>query len=382
MPSYRIGKLKGRFVINVYSDAGERTHRYRLNSTDKSGAEREAPGVFATLTRPSGTHVGDLWAAYEREYEGRAILETMEHTQKALKSRFWHHTAETITVEDCKAHINERRKAGISYWTIYTELSHLRNVFGFAAKHKLIVKAPYIKRPPQPKPKEDKHLTREEVRQLISGAELPHARLSVILFYTTAARSAALRGLKWTRCNFDREQIDLRDPDITRPHKGRAIVAMNRVCKAALLEARAGALSDYVIEWAGEPVKSLKRSLKTAARNAGITKTVSPHVLRHSAAVHMAEDGVDIEVIQQFLGHEDIETTRKIYARFSPTYLKRAAKALEIDDLGSMNQRTLPNSDDQPLISSENLVGATGIEPVTPTMSRLCACGVSCCDIG
>src|SRR5262245_22040962 len=144
---------------------------------------------------------------------------------------------------------------------------------------------------------------------------------------------------------------------------------MNRVCKAALLEAKAGALSDYVIEWAGEPVKSLKRSLKTAARNAGITKTVSPHILRHSAA-GMAEDGVSMEEIQQFMGHEDIETTRKIYARFSPTYLKRAAKALDIDDLGSMNQRTLPNSDDQPLISLDKMVGATGIEPVTPTMSR------------
>jgi site-specific recombinase XerD len=42
-----------------------------------------------------------------------------------------------------------------------------------------------------------------------------------------------------------------------------------------------------VIEWAGKPVKSLKRSLKTAACNAGITKTVSPHILRHSAAVLM-----------------------------------------------------------------------------------------------
>ena len=314
--------------------------------------------------------IGVLWKAYERAYEGRAILETIEHTQRALRARFWRLTAETIRVEDCKAHTKERRKAGISDWTIYTELSHLRNVLGFAEKHKLIAKAPYIKRPPQPKPKEDKHLTREQVRQLINGAELPHARLAAIVFYTTAARSAALRGLKWTRVYLEPEQIDLRDPDITRPHKGRAIVAMNRVCKATLLEAKAGALSDYVIEWAGKPVKSLKRSLKTAARNSGITKTVSPHILRHSAAVHMAEDGVSMEEIQQFMGHEDIETTRKIYARFSPTYLKRAAKALEIDDLGSMNQRTLPNSDDLSLISLENMVGATGIEPVTPTMSR------------
>jgi len=44
----------------------------------------------------------------------------------------------------------------------------------------------------------------------------------------------------------------------------------------------------------------------------------------------MAEDGVGMEQIQQFLGHEDIETTRSIYARFSPTYLRDAAKVLEL----------------------------------------------------
>jgi len=76
-----------------------------------------------------------------------------------------------------------------------------------------------------------------------------------------------------------------------------------------------------------------------------------------------------MEEIQQFLGHSDINVTRKIYARFSPSYLKEAAAALEFDDLGSMNQRTLPNANDQPLISFDDMVGATGIEPVTPTMS-------------
>jgi site-specific recombinase XerD len=99
-----------------------------------------------------------------------------------------------------------------------------------------------------------------------------------------------------------------------------------------------------VIEWAGERVKLLKRGIKTAATNAEISRAVSPHILRHSAAVHMAEDGVPMDEIQQFLGHSDINTTRKIYARFSPDYLRDAASALEMDDLGSLNQRALPKS--------------------------------------
>jgi hypothetical protein len=144
---------------------------------------------------------------------------------------------------------------------------------------------------------------------------------------------------------------------------------MLRTAKAALREAQAGALSEYVIEWAGKRVKSLKRGIKTARVEARITKTVSPHILRHSAAVHMAEDGRTMEEIQQFLGHSDINVTRKIYARFSPDYLKEAAEALEIDDLGTLYRRALPKPDRQPLKTLGNMVGATGIEPVTPTIS-------------
>jgi integrase len=180
------------------------------------------------------------------------------------------------------------------------------------------------------------------VRKLIDGTSFPHVRLALILLYTTAARSSALCSLTWERCDFDRERIDLRDPTITRAHKGRAIAPMLRTAKAALLEAKQCALTPYVIEWGGEPVKSLKRGIKTAAKAARITgKRVSPHILRHSAAVHMAEDEVSMEKIQQFLGHSDINTTRAIYARFSPSYLKDAAAALELDDLGSLNHRAL-----------------------------------------
>ena len=47
----------------------------------------------------------------------------------------------------------------------------------------------------------------------------------------------------------------------------------------------------------------------------------------------MAEAGLSMEVIAQYLGHEDVNVTRKVYARFSPTYLKQAASVLEYDDL-------------------------------------------------
>jgi integrase len=56
----------------------------------------------------------------------------------------------------------------------------------------------------------------------------------------------------------------------------------------------------------------------------------SPHVLRHTAAVWMAEGGVSMSKIAQYLGHDNDKTTQRIYARFSPEFQKDAAAVLEL----------------------------------------------------
>jgi integrase len=335
---YSIGRLRGKLALVYYDGAGKR-HRHALGTDDPRQADRIAAALFAELTRPQGATVAELWQGYLREMQERAVVGTMKHTWKALRDRFGSLSPDDITFAQCQAHTESRRAAGIADGTIHTELGHLRMVLKWAEKRRLIDRAPHIERPSKPKPNE-RHLTRKEARKLIDAASALHVRLFIILALGTGARSAALLDLTWDRCDFERERIDLRNPTLTTPHKGRAIVPMNRTVKAALLEAREGSLTDHVIEWGGEPVKSVKRGLAFAAMKAGLGK-VSPHLLRHSAAVHMAEAGVPMEEIAQYLGHSDVGVTRRTYARFSPDYLKGAASALEYDDLGSMNQREL-----------------------------------------
>jgi len=335
MPEYRIGRLNGRLCLTWWRD-GKR-HRYSLGTNDPREAERLAPALYAELTRPKGTTVEELWRAYVLDKEGRAVLVTMVHTWKALRDRFGPMEGAAVSVADCRAHADVRHRDAIKDGTIHTELGHLRMVLRWAEKQGLIARAPHIERPPKPRPRE-RHLTREQVRLLFDNASLPHIRLYAILAYTTAARNAALLGLRWERCDFEAGRIDLRDHAITAPHKGRAIVPMLRTARAALLEARQGALTPWVIEWAGRPVKSVKRGLRVAAQRAGL-EHVSPHDLRRSAAIHMAEDGVPISEISQFLGHSNERVTFQAYARFQPDHLRRAASALEFDDLGPMRRR-------------------------------------------
>ena len=83
----------------------------------------------------------------------------------------------------------------------------------------------------------------------------------------------------------------------------------------------------------GQPItsKSIFLACKKAAEDAGISKSIHPHSLRHAFATHLLDAGVNLRCIQVLLGHSKLETTAR-YLHVSDTAVRSTISPLELLD--------------------------------------------------
>ncbi|MEM6546474.1 MAG: site-specific integrase [Pseudomonadota bacterium] len=325
MREFRLGWLKGRRTVNWEEDGQRR--RFRLEAVDDAAALAEAVTVMQREEgRAADLTTARLWDLYCAEKVGRPVVTTMGHERKSVIAFFGAIPPEDITTEHCRSYTAERRAAGIKDGTIWTQLGHLKIVLNWGEKKRLIDWSPPIERPAKPAPK-DRYLSEAEIQRLLDTEMSPHIRLAIILMLSTAARPEAALELTWDRVDFEGGWVDLR-LSAEGPRKGRARVPMNSGLRAALTTAHQARLTGHVIEYNGKPVKSVKTGFYNAVKKSGI-EGLTPHVLRHTAGVHMAAAGLLMQRISQYMGHSSTRVTERVYARYAPDHMREEAAVLD-----------------------------------------------------
>lgn len=318
MPDYRLVKHRGKFSLAYTGPAGR--VRVALGTDDRGRAEAVASEIWRARTKPASGKVADLWPIYAADRQTVvARPERFGFMWKALEPHFGYKIAKAITRADCHAYTAKRRQDGRSNSTIRTELESLRACLRWHYGNE----APKIVAPSPSKPRE-RFLSKADREALLAAIPTPHIKLFVEIAMATGARAGAILDLTWDRVG---TTIDFQPAGRDKTNKRRTVVPVTPRLREALDEAYELRMTDYVIEYAGKSVKSVKTGLMSAARRSGVA--FSAHDLRRSAARWMAEADVPMEVIAQYLGHTTARITAMHYARFSPSYMAKAAAALD-----------------------------------------------------
>ncbi|MBX9593284.1 MAG: site-specific integrase [Roseomonas sp.] len=290
----------------------------------------ETPTIGAILDGYAADRKGNT----ERPLHSPAALEAC---CKALRRHLGDLGPELLTKPRCRLYARQRRAEGyevgppaarrrkpVSDGTIIRELCALRAALKWAKAEKWLAEVPYVEVPGAPPPR-DRWLTRAEAAGLAGGCGDFHIKLFVMLGLHTAARRAAILTLTWDRVDLNAGRIDY---GTGRGNKGRVrSVPIAAELMAHLIPARDLAQSDFVVEFAGAPVKSVLTGFRAACRRAGLAG-VTPNVLRHTAATWMAQDGVPMWEIAGYLGHKDVRMVERVYGHHSPEHLKAASGAI------------------------------------------------------
>lgn len=177
-------------------------------------------------------------------------------------------------------------------------------------------------------------LSIEEVDRLLAAPDVStprglRDRAILETFYATGLRVSELAGLALESLHFDAEYVRCvgkGDKERVVPIGHRAIAAVQAWLergRPAYAAKGGGASRAVFLSRTGKPLSrvTLWRHIRAYARQAGIRKEISPHVLRHSFASHLLANGASLRVIQEMLGHADISTTQ-IYTHVDQSRLQ------------------------------------------------------------
>lgn len=264
------------------------------------------------------------------EAYGRDLRQWSEFVQKKQPKLFvtFKSDLDSLDTHHLLEFLSDRQKSGVKTRSLARYLVTLKNFLSFSFNEKCIKKDISAQiDSPKPHRKLPHHLQMHQTNQLLAqpAGDDPVSirdRAMIELLYATGLRVSELTGLKLNDYNRSAgfvKTFGKGSKERLVPVGSSALKVMDIYFEKARKAILGKRESSYV--FVSHKADKLTRqaffmSLKKYGLQAGLTGKLSPHVIRHTFATHLLENGADLRALQMMLGHADISTTQ-IYTEVS-----------------------------------------------------------------
>jgi len=223
--------------------------------------------------------------------------------------------------------------------TTARKIAALRTFYKYLYRERLVDNNPAISlnAPKRPKPL-PKFLTPEEIEKILNHVQIQtpsgyRNRTILELLWATGMRVSELSGLNFGDLNLENNEIKV----FGKGAKERIVLISQRAknyLENYINNARSLVANGYKLDTINEktPVfinntgyrlqtKTIRNTINKIVEEIELPKKVTPHVFRHSFATHLIENGADLRVVQELLGHTSISNTQ-IYTHISQQHLR------------------------------------------------------------
>ena len=239
-----------------------------------------------------------------------------------------------VEITDLEVFVAELCAVGISPRSVARTISGIKSLFRFMKMEDIIEGNPALL---LQSPRLEQHLPEvlsvEEIDRMIecidtAGVTGLRNRAIIETLYGCGLRVSELVNMELSNIDFQEQILLVRGKGRKErlvPMSPTSLHAINlyMASERALLDVKHGEEGFVFLNVRGRRMtrQMVFIMLRQAAADAGITRTISPHTLRHSFATHLLEGGANLRAIQQMLGHESLATT-EIYLHLDSTHLR------------------------------------------------------------
>jgi integrase len=339
----------GRFY--AYWSEGRRSKRKSMGTSDRNVAEQRFAQWLLLGGHRQGQDAGenevaytvaDCWLVYNEKHVGNvAGADTLRYNWKALQPHFGAMLVSEVSQDAIDSYVMKRTTGRLGRkvkpQTCRKEISALFACLNFCArKPQSMFPSTIIEKvvlPEEGEPR-DRWLRMPEIQRLLDaaarlrrGKRLSRGERFLWIALETAGRKQAILDLTWDRVDLDTNTIHFDVPGRRKTKKKRAAVPISKSLRPILERAHEEREGDLVMDnkgavWSTVQLIAIEAGFggkrpKVLRSEKPKATGISPHVLRHTAATHMARRGVPLWMIAKILGNT-LAMVEKVYAKWAP----------------------------------------------------------------